>query len=178
MEEKNKVFRYRVDFFYQSIAIYAVTLVLYLVVRSFISEQSLPVIWKDPFLYLLSAIILISVVALAYNMIMKRRIVIEPSTLRFISAARERVIDRSNVRYVRFSRERDAHIGKVNRVVKIGLKDRRRPARIHPTSFEDRNELVHQLKNWAGPLAVSGRVGRRVRTTDGGSIRRGNRRRK
>jgi len=155
VEQEPKSYKYRLDFYYQSIAVYAVTLVLYLIVRSFLIERELPVFWKDPFLYLLSTIILISVVALVYNLIMKRRITIDPSRLHFVSAVRERTIDRDNIRYVRLGKKRDVHVKQVFRVIQIGLKDRKRPIRIRPSNFENSKDLVHSLKEWAGPLSTS-----------------------
>ena len=153
MSDKEHTFEYKLDFIYQSIAIYAGTLDLYLLVRSEFLDQQFPVLWDDPFLVLLSAIILISIIALLYNMVMRRRIVIGVDMLRFASATRERVIDRSEVSSVHFARERSSKLRQGRRVVQIRLKLQRRSIRIYPNKFSNARFFVELLREWAGPLA-------------------------
>src|SRR5438477_1914331 len=102
MEEERHFYRARLDFLYQSIALYASTLVIYLVIRSIFAWQAFPTLWQDPLLLLLSAITLLSVVALLYNLFMHRQIEVSSDAIRFSSRARERTITRTDVAYIRF----------------------------------------------------------------------------
>jgi hypothetical protein len=158
MDQEKNEFYYKLDFLYQSIAVYAVTIVLYLAVRSFFAYKQFPTLAQDPVLYLLSAITLISVFALVYNLLLQRRIVVEDDRIRFISSIRERVLTKSEIAYMRFGRERRLHAPKM-RIIKIGLKARRRPVRIRPLNFQNSSKLTHILKEWAGPLAQASRRG-------------------
>ncbi len=168
MSEEQKTFEYRLDFLYQSIAIYAGTLVVYLLVRGEFVSKEFPIAWQDPLVALLSIIILLSIGGLIYNLIMRRRMEIVADQIHFKTALREKVIPRSDVVAVIFSRER-GRINRGARVIRLRLKNRRRPVRIHPLKFTNSKELSQALRAWAGPLAVERaalRPGSRHRTTE------------
>lgn len=148
------IYRARLDFLYQSIAVYAVSLVMYLIVRSFVASEAFPSLWQDPIMMLLSAITLISVGALGYYLFMGRQIEITPDELRFRSRARERRIERKEISYVRFGPKFRTPHGPV-RVVRIGIAGHRRPIRVRLSNFENRKKLLAELREWAGPLATS-----------------------
>ena len=155
------VFEYRLDFLYQSIAVYAGTMVVYLLVRRSFAIMEFPTVLEDPIAALLSGIILISLVGLVYNLAMRKRMEIAGDEVRFRSALREKVIPLSDVVSVTFSRER----GKINRgtrIIRVRLKTRRRALRIHPLKFTRSQELTARMRSWAGPLAIE-RVPRRVK---------------
>ena len=154
-------YRARLDFLYQSIAGYAAVLVVYLIVRSFAATEAFPSLRQDPILLLLSAITLLSVFALLYNLIMRRRIEIGHSELRFTSSARHRTIARNEVRYVQFGSPRGPTRSAV-RVVRIGIKNRLRPVRIRLANFERGKSLLNELRTWAGPLATDKRKSNRI----------------
>ena len=155
-EESPHVYRARLDFLYQSIAMYAVALVLYLAVRSSLASEAFPSLWQDPLLFLLSAITLISVFALAYNLFMGRQIEIAGDSIRFRSRVRSRSVTRSEVAYVQFGpRFRRPRSG--IRVVRVRLKGNPRPIRIRLANFDRRSQLLADLREWAGPLARGSR---------------------
>ena len=164
------IYRARLDFLYQSIAGYAATLVIYLIIRSVAVTEAFPSLWQDPLLLLLSAITLLSVFALVYNLIMRRQIEIGPSEVRFTSRARHRTISRNEVRYVQFGSPRGPTRSAV-RVVRIGIVDRRRPVRIRLANFERGKALLSELRAWAGPLATDRKRSKRIlrRSADGAS---------
>jgi hypothetical protein len=151
MDEGKHIYRARLDFLYQSIAVYAATLVLYLIVRSLGEWKAFPTLWQDPLLLLLSAITLLAALALVYNLIMRRQIEVTRDAIHFTSRARSRTIARSDVASV--------HIGPVSgrpvrrvRVVHIRLKGNRRRVRIRLANFERGRKLLSELREWAGPL--------------------------
>ena len=74
MPEAEKKFRYTYTFLYQSVAVYATTLAAYLVIRGFVIEKEFGIVLTDPVLFLLSAIIIVSALAIIYNMWLRRRI--------------------------------------------------------------------------------------------------------
>lgn len=155
-EESTHVYRARLDFLYQSIAMYAVALVLYLIVRSSVASEAFPSLWQDPLLFLLSVITLISVFALAYNLFMGRQIEIAPDVIRFRSRVRSRSVMRSEIAYVQFGpRFRQPRSG--IRVVRVRLKGNPRPVRIRLANFDRRRQLLADLRQWAGPLGREAR---------------------
>ncbi len=150
MNEENS-YKYNFTFLYQSIALYATTLAAYIVVRGFLIEKEFEGILRDPVLYLLSAIIILSAFAIIYNVYLRRRILIASDKITFDSALRKLVIDRDNVTSIRRSITRDKGLLKTP-VISFRLKDRKRPVRIRTYNFERSEELYIALKNWAGNL--------------------------
>jgi hypothetical protein len=154
MDDEKHIYRAKLDFLYRSIAVYAATLVMYLVIRSIAEWQVFPTLWQDPILLLLSAITLLGVLALVYNIIMRRQIEISGDTIHFSSLARSRKITRADVAYVKIRSPRTSAIRRI-RWVRIQLKAERRPIRIRLSNFEHSRKLLNELREWAGPLAAS-----------------------
>jgi hypothetical protein len=152
MANDKHVYHFKLDFLYQAIAVYAGTIVLYLFIRGWFVEKEFSIVWRDPILYLLCAITLVSILALLYYVLMKRRIEVEGDTINFVSAVRRRSIKRSDVESVRIGRETGSKVLRGMRVVSIRLRDRRRPVRIRPTYFNNGQQLASDLQRWAGPL--------------------------
>ncbi len=164
MPEEQSKFEYRLDFLYQSIAVYAGTLVVYLLIRGEFVAKEFPTVYQDPIVALLFGIILVSIGGLLYNYFIRRRMEIVDDQIHFKSAVRQKVIPRSEVISVSFSRER-GEINRGTRVIRLRLKDRRRSVRIHPLKFTHSNELTQAVRTWAGPLVVE-REGLRARDQD------------
>jgi len=152
MENEKHVHHFKLDFLYQSIAVYAGTLVLYLLARGWFVEKEFSIVWRDPMLYLLCAITLVSILALLYYIMMKRRIEVTEKSIMFISSVRKRALTRDKVESVRIGRESGAKMLKGTRIISIQLRDRKRPIRIRPFYFENGEELSDAIKRWAGPL--------------------------
>jgi len=153
MDEEKHIYRARLDFLYQSIAVYAATLVLYLIIRSIVEWKAFPTLWQDPLLLLLSAIVLLAALALVYNLLMRRQIEITHDAIHFTSRARSRTIARSDVASVQIGPTSGRPVRHV-RSVHIRLKGNRRPIRIRLANFEHGRNLLAELREWAGPLVV------------------------
>ena len=151
MTSEKKVFKYNYTFLYQSIAIYATTLVAYLLIRGLLIERDFFDIWRDPVLYLMSAIIILSVLAIIYNVTLKRRIEVANGNILLKSSLHETAIEKANVRSIQQSMIRGYGLLKLP-VLTIKLKDRRRPVRIRTYNFERSEELHQAVKNWASTL--------------------------
>ena len=154
MEHDRHIYKARLDFLYQSIAMYAATIVIYIIARSLFVSKAFPDVWRDPLLMLLCAITLISVAGLLYNLFMQRQLEVAGSKLVFHSRARERSIEKDDVRSIQFGRERYGMERGV-RIVKLHLKTRRRPVRIRVSNFEHSNRLLHDLKEWSSGVAIA-----------------------
>jgi hypothetical protein len=170
MEEHSHIYRARLDFLYRSIAIYATTLVIYLVVRSIVDDQPFPILWQDPVLLLLSAITMLSVLALLYNIFMRRQIKIAGDEINFSSSARQRTVNISEVAYVIIGPDDRRKVSRIH-TVRIWLKEGGRPVRIRLANFERGRKLLSDLRQWAGPLAKASAARRFLRP----SLRRTNR---
>jgi hypothetical protein len=144
-----KVFKYNYTFLYQSMAVYATTLAVYLVVRGLMRQDFSQVLY-DPVVYLLCVIILASALAVLYNAMMQRRIELSGSMLALQRAVRREEIERSDVRAVRLTEERTNGFRARANVITIFANSRRRPIRIVPYNFAHGDELFTAIKEWAG----------------------------
>ncbi len=71
MNEENKdirIFKYNMSFYYQSTIIYFIVFILYMVIRGEFVEDSFVLITKDPIIYLLGMIVIISLISLLQNL--------------------------------------------------------------------------------------------------------------
>ena len=152
MDEAHNTFRYNYRFLYQSIAVYATTLAFYIIVRGLLIEKEFTHIFRDPVIYLLCAIIIVSSLAVIYNAIMQRRIEIAHDKIFLRGALREMMIDKAIVAGVRIGLEHQRGLIPRTRIIKIYLKGRRRPALIRTYNFERSEELYLALKKWSGDL--------------------------
>jgi len=151
MASEKNIFKYNYTFLYQSIAIYATTLVAYLLIRGLLIERDFFDIWRDPVLYLMSAIIILSVLAIIYNVALKRRIEAANGSILLKSSLHETSIEKANVSSIRQSMIRGYGLLKLP-VLTIKLKNRRRPIRIRTYNFERSEELHQAVKDWASTL--------------------------
>lgn len=160
MQEAEKKFRYTYTFLYQSVAVYATTLAAYLVIRGFLIEKEFSIVLTDPVLFLLSVIIIVSALAIIYNMWLHRRIRISADKIVLESRLRQFAIERANVSSIRRSLSRENGFPKTP-VIIFRLKDRKRPLRIRTYNFEKNEELYAEIKSWAGRLLDERRTLRR-----------------
>jgi cell division protein FtsL len=140
-------FHYRVDPYWQAIALYAVTLILYAVLRavwdSTLQQDGLvSVVLTDPVVILLGLFVVWSATSLIFNSIAARTIIVSDDAITFTSRFHERSFDRSEIERITVGRDQRIKVRGVFSVIKIRIKDRRRPLRIRPALYTDENGLV------------------------------------
>jgi len=141
-EKQNKrVFKYNMSFYYQSTIIYFVAFILYLVIRGKFVEGSFKLITKDPIIYFFAIIVFVSVVTLLYNLYKNRHLEITSGGLAFINRFGERKFGFEDMIGVKISRRKRSSL----RLVRIKLKNRKRPLVIRPYDYENENELLENL---------------------------------
>jgi len=151
MDESQRVFHYRLDAYWRSLAIYAVALLLYGVGRSIVagtlqSDGRIEVILDDPIFWLLTAFVIVSAIALGINVVLRRRIIIVNDALIFATRFRQRRLERSAIRLVLIRRERSGW--RFLRSVRIYPRRRRYPIRIRPSFYEHERELIELLSKF------------------------------
>ncbi len=148
---KNRsIFRYNMSFFYQSTIIYFVVFALYLIIRGEIVDNSYTLVIKDPVLYFLALIVVISILALLLNLYRKRHIEISEDGISFINRFKVREIPIDKIESIRFTKQRRASQPKAFQLIILKLKSRKRRVIIRPTDYENYDELIkrfHELKS-------------------------------
>lgn len=139
-------FKYNVSFYYQSTIIYFVVFILYLVIRGEFIEGAFKLITKDPIIYFLGLIVVISILSLLYNIYKNRHLEIKENAIIFVSRFKKREIDISDIKYIKLFRERLDKGKRPLRLITIGTNKRRRPVIIRPYDYENEAELVAKIK--------------------------------
>ena len=147
---KNKsTFKYNMSFYYQSTIIYFIVFAVYLIIRGQFIENNYTLVTKDPIIYLLALIVLVSLFSLIYNLFRNRHIEFNIDGVAFIDKFKSKQINKDDIAYIKLSKDRRYKKSKVLRFIRLKLKSRRRPVIIRPSDYENEHELIkrfHQLK--------------------------------
>lgn len=148
LKHKSK-FKYNMSFYYQSTIIYFIAFAIYLLIRGQFVESLYTLITRDPIIYLLAFIVVISVVALLFNLYRNRYIEFSNEGLIFSDRFGSKLIHKNEIKEIKLGKDR--RFGKSNalKLVRIKIKSRIRPFVVRPSDYENENELLkkfHQLK--------------------------------
>lgn len=151
-EELNKkaTFKYNMSFYYQSTIIYFIVFAVYLIIRGEFVEETFTLITRDPIIYLLGAIVVISLVSLLYNIYKNKYLEISEDGISFVTRFGEKQILMSQIKKIKITRHRERIENRAFRLVRIKLKNRRRSVIIRPYDYENEDKLLkkfEELKN-------------------------------
>jgi hypothetical protein len=150
MAEQQRVFKYKLDFYYQSALIYLVTLILYGGIRGNFVEKRFEYVLNDPVMYVIILFVVMSIITLLVNYLRNRRLIVTDDAIIFASRHRERTITLSDIDWMHVGREAHVQTGGRFQVVVFKLKDRRRVFRIRVGRYERGRELVEEMNRVAG----------------------------
>jgi len=149
-EHKRKIFKYNLSFYYKSIIIYFCVLILYGVIRGEFIENSFRLITKDPILYFLAIILVISVGALIYNLIRNMYIEISDEGIVFADRFKSKKYLVDQIKKIKFSRQMRTSNSPAFRTARLKIKSKVRPLLIRFSDYENQDELllrVEELKS-------------------------------
>jgi hypothetical protein len=161
MSGDEKVFRYKLDFYYQSALIYLVTLILYGGIRGSLIEARFEFVLNDPLMYVIVLFVVMSFVALLLNRIRDRRLIVLEDAIVFRSRNREVRIRTSEMEWMHIGRESRVRTSGVFQVATFKLKGRRRIIRIRMGRYERSRELTAEMHRISA--RIPGRTGGRWR---------------
>lgn len=147
-----RVFTYRLDFYWKAISLYAGALICYALVRGLkesLNDGRIELVIYDPLLILLFAFVVGSALTLLITWYMRRTLIVGEDYITFRNRFRERTIRLSDIMRIGIGREKLIKVRGSFKLVKIRLASRRRLLRIRTSSFYNERELVealHQLK--------------------------------
>ena len=160
-----KVFKYKLDFYYQQTLIYLVALMLYAGIRGSFVEDQFTLIYKDPIVYIMVLFFIVSLVVLILNKFRDRKLIIEEQKIIFHNRYRERQIHVGDLEWIHIGRERLVQTAGRFQVIVFKTKTRHRIFRIRVGRFERDHELVKEMERIAEgvPKGRHGRFGMRRR---------------
>lgn len=148
-------FKYKLDFYYKSLAIYLLTLVVYILVKGKFFQEKFEVMFRDPIIYIISMFILYFTVLLIANALWARTIEFTGKEIVISNRFGKRSIGIDEITGVRFTRKRrktDEEMSSA-RFVKLKLRNRRRILRIKMNDFENEKQLESEFKNISRKLS-------------------------
>ena len=145
MKEKN--YKYKLDFYYKSLIIYLVTLIIYIIIKGRFFHASFEVVVKDPIIYIIAFFIIFFLTMLLANTIRAREIIVKEKMIIFRNRFGQREVENSDILAVRFSREkkRSRKDRSDVRFVKLKLKNRKRLFKIKLNDFQDEVGLANEF---------------------------------
>lgn len=139
------VFEYNMSFYYQSTIIYFIVLVLYTVIRGEFVEDSFTLIINDPVLYFLGLIVVFSIAALLYNLLLNKHIEISEDGIAFIDRFKERKFGKKQIVFIKFFRQKGSTQSKRLRIVRIKIEGRLRPIIFRISDYENEDNFYNKI---------------------------------
>ncbi|MBS4033914.1 MAG: hypothetical protein KGZ85_05580 [Ignavibacterium sp.] len=140
------IFKYNTSFYYQSTIIYFVVFSLYLIIRGEIVDNSYTLVIKDPILYFLAIIVVISIFALILNLYKRRYIEIDQNGITFVNRFKRKEISSDKIGSIRVTNKRNPSQSKGFQLIILKLKTRKRRLLIRPTDYENYDELLKRIQ--------------------------------
>lgn len=145
-----RVFKYKLDFYYQQALLYMITLVFYGGIRGTITFERMPTLIADPILYIIIVFVVISFVVLMLNRARDRRLILAGDEIIFHNKFHERRISLTNIEWFHIGRESGVRTAGRSQVVVFKIHDRRRWFRIRIGRYEREKELLAEMHRISG----------------------------
>jgi len=144
-----RAYKYKLDFYYKSLALYLITLIIYILIKGKFFQARFEVVVKDPIIYIISIFIFFYLILLVLNALRGREIIFETDSIIFKNRFGQKVINLNEIIQIRFSREkkRMREERSDSRIIKLKLNHRRRMIRVKLSDFNDEKELMNEFKN-------------------------------
>lgn len=142
-----KIYPQRLDFYYQTIAIDAIVLVLYSILRGTIEGGFITIRLLDPISILLALFIVATTVSLLIHIIKRRFIIIGNDYIIFRVGKKERKYKFSDIERIIIKYEKSIRIRSKYKIALIKLPERRRYLRLRFTSYQNDDRLFEDIVN-------------------------------
>ena len=154
-----RVYKYKLDFYYKSLIIYFITLIAYILIKGRFLHERFEVVVKDPIIYIITIFIVFFLVILLSNAVRAREMVFDENKIVFKNRFGRREIGINEITNVRFSREKRRRNEERSdvRIVKLKLKNRRRLLRIRLNDFQNERDLKNEFQAISKKLTGGGK---------------------
>jgi hypothetical protein len=148
---EDKIYKYRMDFYYQSLVIYFVFFVLYAVIKGNFFEEKFQLVLNDPIIYILIVFIAVFLAIIIVNIITNRQIILKNDRIVLKNRFGSREIFYNEILNVRIGRRRKRSTDTPYRIIKLKLKNRKKWLRIRANEFERGSELIREFLKIKSP---------------------------
>ncbi|MCE1165108.1 MAG: hypothetical protein LWX07_06880 [Bacteroidetes bacterium] len=147
--EHKRIYKASLDFYFKSLVIYLVFLIVYAALRGNFGTNEFTVVFHDPILYITLLFILYTLAALLISAIRKKEIEFLEDRFLLKNRFGKREILYTDIISIKFSRERKRRneVKSPIRIARIKLKDRKKLLRIRISEFYDEKRLINEFKS-------------------------------
>ncbi|MFA5511003.1 MAG: hypothetical protein WC313_01020 [Candidatus Kapaibacterium sp.] len=138
-----------IDFYWRSIAVYSIVLIVYSTAFGSIIEGKFEINASNPVVLLLLIIIIGTTISLLYRISRKRAIVVGRDYIIFKSRFKEKKYHISQIKSISFAKERIFRTRRKFSIVKFRVNSRKLMLRLRPSSFDDETLMIRMLQNLA-----------------------------
>jgi hypothetical protein len=149
---KKNIYKYNMSFYYQSTLIYLVVFLIYVIIRGEFIEGSYRLVTNDPIIYFFGIIVLVSIIALLYNLYKNKYLEITDDAISFVNRFKTKSILLEQIEYIKLFREREGNANRAFRLIRIILKKRKRPLIIRPYDYENESDLINEFQDLRNKL--------------------------
>lgn len=144
-----RIYKYRLDFYYTSLLIYMVAFIAYVLLRGSFSNEKFQVVFQDPIIYIFTAFIIFFLIVLISNYVRARYLVFDERKLIIRNRFGQREIPYNEIIGIKFSREKKRNNKEKSnvRLVKLKLLNRKRLLRIRLSDFQDESKLISEFQS-------------------------------
>jgi hypothetical protein len=153
---ENKVYKYRMDFYYQLLVIYFVFFVLYAVIKGQFFEEKFQLVFNDPIIYILILFIAISLLIIVINIVRNRQIILKSDRIVLKNRFGSREIFFNEILSIKIGKRRKRFEEATYRIIKIKLTQRRKWLRIRANEYERGPELIREFLKIKNPRTEGG----------------------
>jgi hypothetical protein len=146
--DKVKTFKYNMSIYYQSTIIYFVAFVIYVIVRGEFVEDSVTLILNDPIIYFFAFIVLISIISLLFNIYKNKKLEIGEDSFAFINRFKTKKYLFRDIADIKITTGKSQRSSRALRLIRIKLKNRRRPIILRPYDYENEESLIQSMKEF------------------------------
>lgn len=158
-----KVFKYKLDFYYQQSIIYLITLILYAGFRGSFIEDEFSLVFKDPILYIILIFVIGSFIVLILNLIRDRKLIVQDDKIIFYNRFNRREINISDIEWIYIGVERSVKTAGRSQAIVIKIKGRLRLYRIRLGRYEHQKELMNLLNEIAKKVPQKKKLRERIK---------------
>jgi hypothetical protein len=162
MSGEEHVYKYKLDFYYQSAIIYLLTLTVYGGIKGSFVEARFEYVLDDPVMYVIVVFVVMSFATLLLNRVRDRKLIITDGEIIFRNRFHEYRVPKESIEWMHIGREARVRTGGVFQAAVFKLKGRRRLFRIRVGRYERSKELLIHLQKFS--VQIPARKHRRWRT--------------
>jgi len=153
---EDKVYKYRMDFYYQLLVIYFVFFALYAVIKGQFFEEKFQLVFNDPIIYILILFIAFSLFIVVSNIIRYRQIILKSDRIVLKNRFGSREIFFNEILNIKIGKRRKRFEEAPYRIIKIKLTQRRKWLRIRANEYERGPELIREFLKIKNPRTEGG----------------------